>query len=108
MTALFQILANTTNDLQKQLFLADVRTPEEFAEGSVDGAINIPLSILEQEFSQFKNKENIVVFCRSGARSGNAKLILERNGFENVINGGPWQNVQQALDEVLQKRQIEL
>lgn len=86
------------------LFLVDVRTPEEFNSGSVDGAINIPLSVLEQELSQFKNKENIVVFCRSGARSGNAKLILEQNGFERVINGGPWQNVQQALDEILQKK----
>lgn len=86
------------------LFLVDVRTPEEFNSGSVDGAINIPLSVLEQEFSQFKNKENIIVFCRSGARSGNAKLILEQNGFERVINGGPWQNVQQALDEILQKK----
>ena len=51
------------------LFLVDVRTPEEFNSGSVDGAINIPLSVLEQELSQFKNKENIIVFCRSGARS---------------------------------------
>lgn len=86
------------------LFLVDVRTPEEFNSGSVDGAINIPLSVLEQELSQFKNKENIIVFCRSGARSGNAKLILEQNGFERVLNGGPWQNVQHALDEILQKK----
>lgn len=81
------------------LFLVDVRTPEEFNSGSVDGAINIPLSVLEQELSQFKNKENIIVFCRSGARSGNAQIILQQHGFENVINGGPWQNVQHALDE---------
>ena len=85
------------------LFLVDVRTPEEFNSGSVNGAINIPLSVLEQEFSQFKNKENIIVFCRSGARSGNAQIILQQYGFENVVNGGPWQNVQQTLDEVLQK-----
>lgn len=81
------------------LFLVDVRTPEEFNSGSVDGAINIPLSVLDQELSQFKNKENIIVFCRSGARSGNAQIILQQHGFENVVNGGPWQNVQQALEE---------
>ncbi len=52
----------------------------------------------------FKNKENIIVFCRSGARSGNAQIILQQHGFENVVNGGPWQNVQQALDEILQKK----
>src|SRR5690554_8189019 len=65
------------------LFLVDVRTPEEFNSGSVDGAINIPLSVLEQELSQFKNKENIIVFCRSGARSGNAQIILQQHGFRS-------------------------
>lgn len=104
MLELFQNIIAANQTIQNHVFLVDVRTPDEFAEGSVEGAVNIPLSVLEQELSQFKNKENIVVFCRSGARSGNAKLILEQNGFERVINGGPWQNVQQALDEILQKK----
>ncbi len=104
MLELFQNIIAANQTIQNHVFLVDVRTPDEFAEGSVEGAVNIPLSVLEQEFSQFKNKENIIVFCRSGARSGNAKLILEQNGFERVINGGPWQNVQQALDEILQKK----
>lgn len=104
MLELFQNIIAANQTIQNHVFLVDVRTPDEFAEGSVEGAVNIPLSVLEQEFSQFKNKENVVVFCRSGARSGNAKLILEQNGFERVINGGPWQNVQQALDEILQKK----
>lgn len=103
---MLEILNNLSPDKisdKEYLFLVDVRTPEEFNSGSVDGAVNIPLSVLEKEFSQFKNHENIVVFCRSGARSGNAQIILQQHGFENVVNGGPWQNVQQALDEVLQK-----
>ena len=103
---MFELLNNLPKDKlsdKRHLFLVDVRTEEEFAQGSVGGAVNIPLSVLEQELSQFEDRENIVVFCRSGARSGNAKLILESNGFENVTNGGSWQNVQQALDEVLQK-----
>lgn len=104
MLELFQNIIAANQTIQNHVFLVDVRTPDEFAEGSVEGAVNIPLSVLEQELSQFKNKENIIVFCRSGARSGNAKLILEQNGFERVINGGPWQNVQQALDEILQKK----
>ncbi|WP_322970013.1 rhodanese-like domain-containing protein [Faecalibacter sp. LW9] len=103
MLELFQNIINANQTIQNHVFLVDVRTPEEFNSGSVDGAVNIPLSVLEQELSQFEDRENIVVFCRSGARSGNAKLILESNGFENVTNGGPWQNVQQALDEVKEK-----
>lgn len=104
MLELFQNIIAANQTIQNHVFLVDVRTPDEFAEGSVVGAVNIPLSVLEQEFSQFKNKENIVVFCRSGARSGNAQIILQQHGFENVVNGGPWQNVQQALDEILQKK----
>ncbi|MFV0141094.1 rhodanese-like domain-containing protein [Empedobacter falsenii] len=104
MIELFQNIINAGKDIKEYVFLVDVRTPEEFNSGSVDGAINIPLSVLEQELSQFKNKENIIVFCRSGARSGNAQIMLQQHGFENVVNGGPWQNVQQALDEILQKK----
>lgn len=37
---------------------------------------------------KFKNKDHIVVFCRSGNRSGQAQSILEQNGFNNVTNGG--------------------
>lgn len=104
MLELFQNIIAANQTIQNHVFLVDVRTPDEFAEASVVGAVNIPLSVLEQELSQFKNKENIVVFCRSGARSGNAQIILQQHGFENVVNGGPWQNVQQALDEILQKK----
>ncbi len=74
-------------------FLVDVRTPEEFSSGSVSGAVNIPLDRLEARINEFKDKKNIVVFCRSGNRSGQAKSILKRHGFDNVVNGGTWQQV---------------
>jgi len=79
-------------------FLVDVRTPQEFSSGSVKGAVNIPLSEITQRISEFKGKKNIVVFCRSGNRSTQAKNILEQNGIKNVINGGPWQNVNQIVN----------
>ena len=78
-------------------FLVDVRTPEEFKEGSVPGAINIPLNTVPDQLSKFKGKDAIVVFCRSGNRSGQAKEILERNGVSNVYNGGSWGNVDRIL-----------
>lgn len=80
-------------------FLVDVRTPAEFSTGSVKGAVNIPLDKVPSQLSKFKNKKNIVVFCRSGSRSSQAKSILENNGFHNVINGGTWQNVNQAVNQ---------
>ena len=80
-------------------FLVDVRTPAEFAEGNVPGSINIPLDQIQMQMAQFKNHENIVVFCRSGNRSGQAKAILEQNGFTNVVNGGTWQRVNAVKNE---------
>lgn len=74
-------------------FLVDVRTTDEFASGSVVGAVNIPLDEIASRIHEFKNKKTIIVFCRSGNRSGQAKNILERHGFSNVLNGGTWGHV---------------
>jgi rhodanese-related sulfurtransferase len=81
--------------LNDDAFLVDVRTPEEFSAGHVRGSVNIPLNTIPNKLNSFKNKKHIVVFCRSGNRSSQAKYILEQNGFKNVINGGTWQKVKQ-------------
>ncbi|MCS6980905.1 MAG: rhodanese-like domain-containing protein [Flavobacteriales bacterium] len=102
MLGLFRMFAQgpgpalTKEDLQKA-FLVDVRTPAEFAAGSAPGAVNIPLDQVLSRIGEFRNKEKIVVFCRSGSRSARAKEILESHGITNVINGGSWQNVAEAL-----------
>lgn len=74
-------------------YLVDVRTPNEYASGSVKGAVNIPLNKLHVQLTKLKEKKNIVVFCKSGIRSRQAKTLLQQNGFTNVINGGTWMNV---------------
>ncbi len=74
-------------------FLVDVRTPGEFASGHVKDSVNIPLDSVPNQLAKFKNKKNIIVFCRSGARSSQAKTILEQKGFTNVVNGGTWDTV---------------
>lgn len=85
-------LQNAINN--KSTFLVDVRTPGEFKNGSVKGAVNIPLNTLQSNLTKFKNKKAVVVFCASGMRSSQAKSILTRNGIANVFNGGPWHKVQ--------------
>jgi phage shock protein E len=84
--------------IQNGAFLVDVRSAAEFSAGSATGAVNIPLDRIPSQLSKFKDKKNIVVFCRSGNRSSQAKSILEENGFQNVINGGTWQHVNQAMN----------
>ena len=83
--------------IEQGAFLVDVRTPGEFAEGSAHGAVNIPLDTVASQLSELKGKENIILFCRSGNRSGQAKVILEQNGFKNVVNGGTLENVNQFV-----------
>ncbi|MFA7445139.1 MAG: rhodanese-like domain-containing protein [Flavobacteriaceae bacterium] len=77
--------------------LIDVRTQGEFASGNVKGSVNIPLDRLSGQLGKLKKDKTIVVFCASGMRSASAKSILNRNGFENVINGGSWKNVEKFI-----------
>lgn len=98
-SALFGNADNTklTDIVKEGAILVDVRSPGEFSSGSVKGAINIPLDQLQQQLTKFKGKQNIVVFCRSGNRSSMAKNFLSQNGFQNVTDGGTWQNVNKVL-----------
>jgi phage shock protein E len=89
--------ADLKNVIEQGAFLVDVRTPGEFLEGHVKGSVNIPLDAVPTQLAKFKNKKNIIVFCRSGARSSQAKSILEQNGFTNVINGGTWDYVNEFV-----------
>lgn len=84
---------NLLEIIKNGAFLVDVREPGEFSSGSVKGAVNIPLGTIQGQLQKFRDKKSIVVFCRSGNRSSQAKAILERNGLKEVFNGGTWQNV---------------
>jgi len=89
--------ADLKNIIDEGAFLVDVRSPGEFAEGHVKGSVNIPLDRVTMELAKFKDKKNIIVFCRSGNRSGQAKSILEQQGITNVTNGGTWEAVNQFV-----------
>ena len=90
--------ADLKNIIAAGALLVDVRTPGEFAEGHVKGSVNIPLDRVQSQLATFKNRKNIIVFCRSGGRSSQAKSILEQNGFTNVVNGATWNNVGQYIN----------
>lgn len=70
--------------------LVDVRTPDEFAAGHIPGAINIPVQQLDARMSELQPKDAaVVVYCRSGHRSGNAARLLKSAGFLAVHDLGP-------------------
>ena len=69
--------------------VVDVRETGEFAGGHFDGAINIPLGIIPLRLDEFKAMSGpIVVYCRSGNRSGMAQMLLKQAGLTEVYNGG--------------------
>ncbi len=78
--------------LGKGAFLVDVRTAAEFQGGHATGSVNIPLDQISQKINQFRDKPSIILVCRSGARAGQAKNILVKNGISNVTNLGAWQS----------------
>jgi phage shock protein E len=70
--------------------LVDVRTPGEFAAAHIPGAINIPVQELDARMSELQPKNAaVVVYCRSGHRSGNAARLLKSAGFVAVHDLGP-------------------
>ena len=69
--------------------LVDVRTPSEFARGSVPGAKNVPYENLLQKLESFgTHDQTVIVFCESGRRAGLAKEILVQQGWKEVHNMG--------------------
>jgi rhodanese-related sulfurtransferase len=68
--------------------LIDVRTPEEYAEGHIPTALNVPLADLPDKMMTKDKNAHIVVYCRSGNRSASAQKILVDAGFKNVIDFG--------------------
>lgn len=84
-----------TGDEARQLVqagarLVDVRTRAEFAESHIAGAVNVPLQELEARMAELAPKDGaVVVYCRSGHRSGNAARMLKKAGFSAVHDLGP-------------------
>ncbi len=78
--------------------LVDVRSPEEFSQNHVPGAINIPLDQITERLDEFeKMKTPIIAYCRSGSRSGMATSILKQHGYE-AFNGGGLTDVLQTIN----------
>lgn len=64
--------------------ILDVRTREEFNEGHIPGAINIPHEEVNQHLDQLKSYQTIYIHCRSGKRAGIATETLRSAGIENI------------------------
>lgn len=81
------------NKINNGALIIDVRSPQEFNQGHLTKAINIPHQQIISEISKLNLAKNtsILVYCRSGHRSGIANNALIRNGYTHTYNGGGYQ-----------------
>jgi rhodanese-related sulfurtransferase len=79
-------------------YLLDVREQNEWDEVHAQGAHLIPLSEFTQRYTELPKESEIVVICRSGARSGQAAQFLEQQGYHAVnLEGGTLRWLEEGL-----------
>jgi phage shock protein E len=73
-----------------RFMLVDVRQPDEFAAGHIEGAVLMPLDTLEANLARLPKNVKLVVYCRSGHRSAKAVSIMMTHGYDRAVslNGG--------------------
>ena len=79
----------------------DVRSDSEFESGAIDGAINLPVQGLPDTLidTGVELDHEVIVYCRSGRRSAQAKTLLKAAGFTLVFDGGPMGQLEHTLKD---------
>ena len=77
-------------ETEEDYLIVDVRTPEEYAEGHIPGAINVPNETIgKEEIAELPDKEQmLLVYCRSGNRSKQASKKLKDLGYMDIREFG--------------------
>ncbi len=70
--------------------LIDVRTPAEYHAGALPGAQNLPVEAIQHWIGAVDRRRPVLLYCRSGARSGMVKNFLRGLGFHEVYNLGAY------------------
>ena len=99
--------AQTANDIAEiqpgldSPVIVDVRSEGEYTSGSINGALNYPLQGLPGTLLDMgvELDEAVIVYCRSGRRSAQAKTLLKQAGFKLVFDGGPMTQLEQVLKQ---------
>ena len=79
-------LAGMVASNEDDYLLVDVRTPAEMAHGMLAGAEAVPMHLVPLRLDEWRSKAKIVVYCRTGARSGQVCAWLQQQGVEQAIN----------------------
>lgn len=83
--------------VEKGAVIIDVRTPNEFRQGHIQGSKNIPVNEIRSKIEMIKKwNKPVITVCLSGGRSAAARSVLSAAGIE-VYNGGPWYSFQKLI-----------
>ena len=100
----FIVMASQANDAStgRSPLWIDVRTSAEYETGHLPGALNIGFEQIGARISTIAVAKDapIIVYCKSGRRSGFAKQTLEKLGYSNVVNAG-------GISDVLRQTRLE-
>jgi rhodanese-related sulfurtransferase len=70
----------------KNVFLLDVRTPQENSQAKLPGTVLIPISEFERRINEVPKNKTILVYCAVGSRSKSVAEFLSKNGYKSVYN----------------------
>lgn len=84
-----------------KITIIDVRTAQEYNEGHLKNAINIPYDEIRDKIKKYvpDKDEKIILYCRSGRRSGIAEKTLKDMGYKNVINAGAYEELRKKEEK---------
>ena len=83
------VSVNAARDLiqnEPEMVILDVRTPSEYEDAHIEGAINIPVEEIVDRLNELSANDVILVYCRTGNRSGTAVGIMEENWFSKIYH----------------------
>jgi rhodanese-related sulfurtransferase len=78
-------LHQTHRNLEAGALILDVRRPEEFAEGHIPGARNIPVDVVEQHAAELRGLSKVYIHCKRGGRAKTAFDKLVAEGLTNLV-----------------------
>jgi phage shock protein E len=79
----------------------DVRTPQEFQSGHIEGALNLPHDSIAQDITRAKvaKDDHVILYCKSGRRADVALGTLKGLGYSNIENYGGFEQAQKRLQK---------
>lgn len=78
--------AKTLLDKNKNVYLLDVRTPQESSQASLAGSVLIPINEFERRVNEVPKNKTVIVYCAVGSRSKPAANLLAQRGYREVYN----------------------